>query len=477
MNSSVEFIRAQRQLLEASFAKTTLEALRASHPAAVRWQLCRTMLQQGGVIRWPTQRQELPILASMMLDAAAFIRVSDGDLQAFSLGDLSGYGDAAVQRKIQSRLNDPNQFQDLMAELSLAAWHQFEGHAVTPYETDGWPDLKVVFAADDLPILLECKRLHVTSSTRLAKQITKANRQIRHAQIAAYGIVALDVTTALSGGLRELSDDIPEEIALLVEPVRAALSGPKNRSVDRVLLIWDDVGMLGDPPKPTAIFLRRRFLVVDHEPVAGVRSVPQTARTFQGNTVMLALSWDQSTTGIETIRSSDLMKECSHWFSFTNDELLESFVHNDKCERIPLKEDAYFILFARRSTAKRSFILALGSRSDTVLNLQFALRTPPHLYDELDLFSASEMLERLVAEYGLEVVVGGISSRFVARHRFEIAPGYNSPLSQVRNEQDHSVLHSMILRIDRLEDVCLVDCAMVFALDRTKLAADLAAQP
>jgi hypothetical protein len=87
-----DFIRAQKRLLEDLFEKETLEDARGRHPAAVRWQMCVKLLQQGGVIRWPTQKDELPLIGAMMLDASTFIKVSGGSLQAFGLGDLSGYG-------------------------------------------------------------------------------------------------------------------------------------------------------------------------------------------------------------------------------------------------------------------------------------------------------------------------------------------------------------------------------------------------
>lgn len=477
MSSSAEAIRAQKQFLETVFTKKTLEDPRQKHPAAVRWQLCVKLLQQGGSSRWPTQKAELPLLATMMLDAFALVKISGGDLQTFSLGNFSGYGDEGVQRKIKSRVNDYHHFQDLMAELSVAAWHQSEGHSVIPFEKEGWCDLKIVFAADDLPILLECKRIHVPTITRLAKHITKANKQIRQTCMAAYGVVVLDVTMFLSKSEQVLSDETPREIAAVVEPIRAMLSGPKNRSIGRVLLTWDEAGIVGTPPDRTLAVLRRSIRAIDHEPSVGVFRLPDTAPAFQGSTAWSAIDWDQSGERIERLRPSNLMKECKQWFSFTNEELIDSFVHYDKWQRIMLDENHYFILFARRSPDKSSFILAVASREGTVLNLQFALRTPPSLYNELDLLTAHEMLEFLVSKYGLEVTVGGISSRFIAQRRIELAEGDMPSFGVKTNQGDSALLFALVKMVERRAKSSILNCAFVFALDKTRLSADLPSKP
>jgi hypothetical protein len=170
------------------------------------------------------------------------------------------------------------------------------------------------------------------------------------------------------------------------------------------------------------------------------------------------------------------MAECRRLFSFSDEELIDAFVRRDKWQLIPGDASPPFILFARRSTVsgRPSFILALAGRAGPTLNLQFAIRIPPRLYEEMDLLTSYEMLEHLIAEYGLEVTIGGLTGRFIPRHHFELSDDLqNAPLLQIKNKGNHSFLHSMMLKINPREGGYTVDCAFVFALDRTKLESDL----
>ena len=462
-------------LLEGLFAPSTLRDRRQRHPAAARWQLCLSLLQQGGVIRWPAQKGQLPLLTRMLLDSAAFVRVSGGDLDLFRLGDLRGYGDAAVQRKIGSRLNDPSQFEDLMVELSIAAWHQFEGHKVTPSEADGWADLRIDIPSLDLPLLLECKRLKSATSGRLRKDITKANKQIKQVGIDAYGTALLDVSDAVPPR-DSLSDETPPEVQLILETIGAALHGPKHRRIGRAIVVWDDVGILGEPPNRTAVFLRRRFTNVEHGPDPDVCILPATARTFQGSTLMLGVEWDTTGVGIEHIRCSDLMQECRKWFNFSVEELIDAFTNRNKWQPVAFADDERMFLFTRVSTNsdKQTLILAFAGRNDRALNLQFALRLPNHYVDRTDLLTPLEILEMVAADYGLELTLGDHTGRFFPRHQFALRGGGGpTPLAVVHNPEQHAVLQSMMIKVVPIEGGLVACCALAFALDRTRLLADL----
>src|SRR5262249_29286834 len=149
----------------------------------------------------------------------------------------------------------------------------------------------------------ECKRLETFSEGRIAKHIQKANKQLKAAGSIGLGIVVLDVTSALPFEV-ELSDETPIEIGAIAGSVAAAISGPKNRSVSRVVLVWDEAGILGVPPDRTMIHLRRRFLFVDHSPSDEVKAIPKGTPLFEGSTVLFRIKWDASAIGIETLRFS-----------------------------------------------------------------------------------------------------------------------------------------------------------------------------
>jgi len=472
-------IRLQMRLLEELFEPRTLRDPHQRHPAAQRWQLCLRILQQGGVIRWPEQKAELPLIARMVLDSTSFVEISGGDLRTLSLGDLAGYGDAAVQRKIQTRLGDASQFEDLMVEVSIAAWHQREGHTVIPSEASGWPDLRIDIESLELPILLECKRTNSTTGRGVKKDITKANKQIKEVGISSHGVAFLDITAAVPQQT-VLSDATPLEVLEILERVRAALSGPKHRSVGRAIVVWDDAGILGEPPGPTTVFLRRCFANIDHGPDPNVRVLPATAPTFRGSTTVFAMEWDTSAIGIDRIVPSDLMKECNQWFSFSDNELIDAFVNRNKWQPIALGDNEKLFLFMGVSThhGKRTLILAFAGRNDSALNLQFALRLPERYIERTDLLTPLESVEVVTSDYGLDLTIGELTARFFPHHRVAlIDQGGLSSLAIIHNPEQHAVLQSMLVKVIASEQGVVAECAFAFALDRTRLLADLNASP
>lgn len=470
---SPNLLRIQKQLLEDLFEEKTLRSLKSRHPAAARWRLCSKIVSQGGIIKWSEQGHETPLLAEAILDAITFVTVSAGDVQQMQLFDLSGYGDSAVQAKLRSRINNPSQFKHLMVELSVAAWHQGIGHHITPFEKEGWPDIRADAPGFEYPVFLECKRVEVLSNQRIAKHIQNANRQIKEVGTSAYGVAVLDVTGAIGSKLAPISDEKPPEIVQLIDAAREAISGPKNRCISRVLLIWDESGIFGNPPERTSIFLRRNVASIDHDPLVGVIMIPPELPLFGGNTIELPFNF--SKIEIDTLQISDLMKECSSWFGFTTDELIDAFNRRDKWERISVASDAGYVLFARQTTFKGrpSYTIALGRQIDHTLHLQFAIRIPFCLHNDVDLLSPLEMLQVTIERYGLLVTIGGIRGRFVLRHSFEAETSDLSSFFHIHNPSNHDLLLSLLVKITPRDSVFAVDSALVFALDRTRLLMDL----
>jgi len=466
-------LRIQKQLLEDLFDEKTLRSLKSRHPAAARWRLCSKIVGQGGIIKWSEQGHETPLLAEAILDAITFVTVSAGDVQQMKLFDLSGYGDKAVQAKLRSRINNPSQFKHLMVELSVGAWHQGIGHQVTPFEKEGWPDIRADVPGFEYPIFLECKRVEVLSNQRIAKHIQNANRQIKEVGTSAYGVAVLDVTGAIGSKLAPIRDEKPQEIVQIIEASRAAISGPKNRCISRVLLMWDESGIFGNPPERTMVVLRRCVASIDHEPLEGVIVIPPELPLFGGNTVELPFNF--SKIEIDTLQVSDLMKECSAWFRFTTDALIDAFKHLDKWERMTVASDAGYVLFARQTTFKNrpSYTIALGKQIDHTLHLQFAIRIPFCLHNDVDLLTPLEMLQVTIERYGLLVTIGGVTGHFVLRHSFEAQTNDLSSFFHVHNPDNHSLLLSLLIKITPRYSVFAVDSALVFALDRTRLLMDL----
>jgi len=288
-----EFFQRQKKLLEKLFSPDWfLEAKQKNHPAYLRWALCKKIIEQEGIIRFPEQKERLPEIGRIMLDSYIHVALTEGDIQQLTLGSLDLYGDKTVQKKIRSRITDPKQFEDLMVELYVAAWHKTNNHAIEPIEKEGYPDLKIEIPAIDIPVFIECKHLWTDSKNRLQKVIKKANKQLKKAakeiKIPSYGVVILDVSIPVAAGQVE-NDNLPDKLQRIVDVVQSALSGKKNQFVGAAIIVWDDYMQLGKPPDRTLIAYRRRYKRVTHR--SPNLPIPEDLPLFEGYTTIYGLHW------------------------------------------------------------------------------------------------------------------------------------------------------------------------------------------
>ena len=198
-----------------------------------------------------------------MLDSLIISSVSGGNYLMFELGSFEKYGEKKVLQKIQTRLNDPRQFMDIMTELNIGSWYLLEKHKVTPFEIASYPDFQIEVDECSLPIMVECKNLWTLNENRINTVIKKANKQIKKIQNENFGVMVLDTSNIVP--LRRVYDDVfPNEINTILNWVSRALSGKKNTSVGVCLLAWNDLMQIGEPIEPTLFIFRKRVKAIYH---------------------------------------------------------------------------------------------------------------------------------------------------------------------------------------------------------------------
>ncbi len=287
--SPIQFFNKQKEILNDLFPSDWYQNTKNyRHPAYQRWDLCNTIIQQQGVIRYPEQKNELSNLGKIILDSYILLQISQGNFKKFLLGSLSNYGDLAVETKILSRITEQTHFESLMLELCIGAWHISKGNKVSPLEIEGYPDIKVEFSNTKIPAYIECKRVETKTLRRISDVIRKANNQIKRVDEDAYGFVVLDLSTPVSAGKVD-NDTLPHTLSERLLVIKSALSGKKNRSIGAAIVVWDDFMELGKPPEKTLIAFRRRMLRIDHSKPR--RIVPRKMKIYEGNTVELFINW------------------------------------------------------------------------------------------------------------------------------------------------------------------------------------------
>lgn len=215
------------------------------------------------MIRFPEQWEEnYHLLGSLLLDSFVLCAVTHGNPAQMKLGSIKQYGDENVQKKILTRIQDPRQYQDLMIELYTCSWHTLENHAVTPLETEGYPDLRVEYPNYPDPIYIECKHLWSPTKTAIRSAITDANRQLRKAG-DSYGVLNVDVSEIVSAG-KVNNDELPKRLLEIKDIISNLISKQHYRSIGAIMLFWTDFLVQGEPPEPQLYVFRRRSIRLDH---------------------------------------------------------------------------------------------------------------------------------------------------------------------------------------------------------------------
>jgi hypothetical protein len=255
------------------------------HPAKQRYDLCLNALAKTHGRSWPiSSRGEALATARMILDGAIIMQLSGGKVRELTLGDLRSFGDALVQRKVRSRITDPEAFEDLFVEFSVAANHLAKDHLVTPLEQDNKPDLLIHSSHGEAGI--ECKRLRVASANAMYSDISNANRQLRSLAAEFGGALVIDISAHASITHDRDSDDILPQVTEAEEWVRAAFKRGPFRSISRLALVWDESSFVLDASMPPWAVLRRRTYEVELEKRTDRRGWPEPLDLFTGFTVM-----------------------------------------------------------------------------------------------------------------------------------------------------------------------------------------------
>jgi hypothetical protein len=222
------------------------------HPAYPKWEFCKKFLAQGSFSD-STSLQEYFYYAEIMMDCLVIAKCSGGE-DIFSLGTFANYGDANVLKKIRTRVNDSNQFKDLMTELHHAAWYISEpnNYTLTAFEKDGFPDFEVTLNGSRESYLVDCKRINSTSKENRYKLVIEtANKQFkkfnRENNSNLPGLVLLDVSDKVEASYNRLNltGEIPPEIKSIANSLKSFVR-EWNSSVSGVLLLWREISLFGD---------------------------------------------------------------------------------------------------------------------------------------------------------------------------------------------------------------------------------------
>lgn len=434
--------------------------------------MCKKIIEQEGIIQFPEQKEQLHEIGRIVLDSYILVALTEGDPQQLKFGSIDLYGDGAVQKKIRSRITNPEQFEDLMVELYAGAWHKTEKHAIEPIEKEGYPDLRIRISNTKVPVFIECKHLWTLSKNRLQEVIKKANKQIKKAikemGTPSYGVVILDVSAPIAAGQVE-NDNLPPKLQEVIKTVQATLGGEKNRSVGTAIIVWDDYMLMGNPPNATLSAFRRRYRRISHK--NPVLAVPENLPLFEGYTTTYWLHWIPRKQPIKEYVFSELFKkECQDKFHISQTNVIEAIQKSAKTESVIFNGQKELIFFLRFIPSERDlYMLVCAERELQSLVIYWAFKIFTDLCKEIHLLSPIQLLARFADTYGLPVTIGNLTSKFIFTHRIEVSSTDPAHIISIRNLENHSFMNCSLLKVSKKDrNSFIADCALVFCIDTTR---------
>lgn len=175
--------------------------------------------------------------------------------------------DPAQRLQVAKRIGDPDQFEDVLSELFFWGWLRDKGLDADLREDEGMPDIRITLPAKQT--WAEVKRLHAgTPATSARRVLKKASHQLHRTGDKDAGPLFLYVERERDTAV--FDDKLPIEIAAVVDEVERVLQSGFNTHVCQVVVVWDDVMVLGSPPARSLFAVRRRSVVLAHRTPAEI---------------------------------------------------------------------------------------------------------------------------------------------------------------------------------------------------------------
>jgi hypothetical protein len=410
-------IEAHLQRLVDMFDDAGLESLRRRFPRHPAVRHYDALVDLSNAIQWPDEFESAAAVGTLGLDFSTWAPRPPYD-------DFWDFVDADARAWTVGELRKPDQFEDVMAELFTWGWLRSESFNGRRVNEEGQSDL--VIDLDATAWRCEVKRIHVgTPVTRVAQVVAKANSQIKRTDPESAGTLFLSV--ARSGARAAFDDRIPNDVQPYVDAVREAIRA-QNRSVAQVIVMWDDVMILGNPPEPVLYAFRRRSVVVEH-PGPRVRSpIPSDALNV-GRTATVWIRWTPSRAGaaapgatpLRPIEVGDIA--VTELFRRENEvpdgirarHAIEAYSEPDALARFDL-DGVEIVLATRRIEFGDApyTLLLLGTRGGPQPTLQLVAGFRLYLDAERNLWrEPMAAFETLLERYGLQITLGSHSGRFI----------------------------------------------------------------
>lgn len=147
---------------------------------------------------------------------------------------------------------------------------------------------------------------------------------------------------------------------------------------------------------------------------------------------------------------------------------VESLVQKpDKTQNVILEDARPLKFYVKQvgSVKVPYILLAYGRLDNDELNVDMAFKFYDDLVPKFDHIQPVQMLYELANEFGLEVTVGRLTTKFIFNQSIIVEKDAVANLVSISNPLNHSFAQSMFIKHSSEGAKTKVDCALVFCID------------
>jgi hypothetical protein len=329
---------------------------------------------------------------------------------------------------------------------------------------------------------VEAKRIRTgTIPAHARRVIKKANDQIKRADPNGAGSAYMSIERQQSTVV--FDDTIPQEIQSYVHEVDRELWSGYSKSVHSVIVAWDDYMLFADSPQKTCYYLRRRFVVRNHQEPRVASRLPADA--FQlGRTVALPvkLNWSGGKTDKERLIpikagnitvTEQFRSECERRGHIRTPHAIAALQNPDSIARYDLGGAAIVLATRRIATARHPYILLLlvWAPDAEKLEIMLGFRFYPTESETGD-FHPFDIFTAFLQRYGCPVRVGAYYGVFIPNVVINTTHGDVSHLVSGECPNGETILASANIKVVSTAPR-MVHVAWAFGVLMKRYAADI----
>lgn len=414
----IDLVNKCKNILETIFPEQWFQnGGRENHIAFENWKLCNDILKRGTIRFQSINDPLLQKISQLISDCLIFIEVTNGNLKTFELGDTWAISENFFLSEIQPRLIDNKLYLNTIFELSALSWYKSENFNPSFPGQEGYPDI-VAIDQKIGDFFIECKKIDSTSIKQILKEIDKAKDQILNTGENSVGIILINIDSAISK--QKIPAENRNQISYkLITDLKEKLIHKNWPHIFEIIVTWNDFQITQQINQEFLIeFICYSTSIKINNKDEEIANYQYTGYSHSFKIVIENMLPIFANKKIDCL-SSFTEQVIKPMIGLPKEKIIDSVFQYDKIEKVYENIDEIGYLVGRHyGKPPTDFYLILGiSEKADELTIIFGLKVPLQSLDYDHQFELSQMLKKIIIQFGLPISIKGYISRYYENNK------------------------------------------------------------